>query len=336
MIKLMCKEERKLWELISCYALILPRGQRKELRYLCQKLSLTKSSEEIYIIPPLSPEESIFIFQHLSFQSVFKPLLALDIIFVYVFHVCVGVWHVSQGTYKVSESTKLKDAQGLLQALNLLKNPFVMYHWKCLGLKESTSFYFSNKLDSFNKVCAWVCFHHISKSSCGVSKCCVNSVISSFSCLPVTFDVSFAILTKHCWIVVATRFIFYHRKSANGLWIVTLLWTSLAFTFHIKMMFNVDWGISWSSCGVYGCVCRVYVGMPVCLWFLWVCPCVFLSVCVFLSEVLCRLVGVNGWDLSTRPLSETHMHHRSNETVKAVGSPITILCSCHLLFLNVV
>lgn len=75
---------------------------------------------------------------------------------------------------------------------------------------------------------------------------------------------------------------------------------------------------------MYGCVC---FSMSACLR-----VAVFSCGYVCRSEALCRLVGVNGWDLSTQPLSGTH--NRSNETVKAVGSPLTILCSCHIPFVH--
>ena len=77
-------------------------------------------------------------------------------------------------------------------------------------------------------------------------------------------------------------------------------------------------------------VCFVGMSIYVC-----VCMCVCVCVCASVCEVLCRLPGVNGCDLSTRSLSEKRMHNRSNETLEVVASPFIILCSCHLLFLNV-
>lgn len=115
--------------------------------------------------------------------------------------------------------------------------------------------YFFNKPVSFNKVCAWICFHHISKSTCDDSKCCVNSVISSLSCLPVRFDVSFAILTKRCRRVVGDMFYFLSQEKCK--WTVNSHFTPNLFSFSHFIWKCLMWtrDISCSSCGVYGCVC---------------------------------------------------------------------------------
>lgn len=66
--------------------------------------------------------------------------------------------------------------------------------------------------------------------------------------------------------------------------------------------------IIWSSCGVYGCVCVVYIGMSV-------------------RGAL--QAGGSDWlgPFNTALIRDTHTHNRSNETLKAVGSRISILTS---------
>lgn len=98
----------------------------------------------------------------------------------------------------------------------------------------------------------------------------VNTACSFFYCLPVRFDNLFVILTKHCRILVRLFYKIYLMCHRN---------------------------ISWGSYRV--CLCSIY-------WYVCLCWCFFVA--WGLSEVLCRLVGVTGWDLSTQPLSGTHTH----------------------------
>ena len=73
-----------------------------------------------------------------------------------------------------------------------------------------------------------------------------------------------------------------------------------------------------------GCVCLVYVGMSVCRSWCFVGPCVFVRGALQAggSE---RLGPFN-----TALIRDTHAHNGSNETLKAAGSQITILCFRHI------
>lgn len=88
----------------------------------------------------------------------------------------------------------------------------------------------------------------------------VNAAIWSFFflyCLPVRFDFSFVILTKHCSILVGD----------------TCKWTiNLLELFH----FTLKWFLisAGAAAECIGCVCSVYVGMSAC----------FLRVCVFVYD----------------------------------------------------
>lgn len=78
----------------------------------------------------------------------------------------------------------------------------------------------------------------------------------------------------------------------------------------------------------------VYIGM----YLVYVCITVAvgggLYVCLWLSEVLCSLLGLNGSEpFNTTLIRDTHVENRSDETLKAVSSRITFLCSFHFLFL---